>query len=277
MIIGAAIENNNLLLVAYSGRNIETQFSSFPLAENGGSDSEAKTVWDRAGDEARQILSQAEQVVFAMPSETCYLRRIVVKSRIIQEKPDYLKWIAGTYLPGNLDIYFHDFIPLRQSFDGTTTELLLFAMDSKKQINLTSMLNPGDGRLVKFLPEQLGLVQVLEMSLKKEEFPQAGIINCRQDSIAAVFARDGRFDHSRLFAYGLAHKSEITSDIETYFLSRADVTEQLPLVITGTTGCFATNWSPVIPAFMGIHNLEYAGAWGVADFVLRSSTVPGQG
>ena len=50
----------------------------------------------------------------------------------------------------------------------------------------------------------------------------------------------------------------------------ADSTESLPLVISGFPSDFKTNWSPIVPAFLGIHHLEFAGAWGVAEYLISS-------
>jgi hypothetical protein len=276
MILGAAIENNTLLLAGYSGRDTEPQFCSFPLAENYG-DQDKGSVWAQAGEEARKMRTEAEQIIFAVPTEYCYLKRIGIEKRLVQGNSEHLDWVAGNHLPGGLDNYHYNFVTLRQSYNGIQTEMLLYATMSRRHDKLNELLNPGGKRPVIFLPEQIGLVQVVEMSLKIEEFPQAGIVNCHENGIVAVYAREGRFDHSRLFSSKSAQKNEIAADIETYFLSRADVSEPLPLIITGFTGRFTTGWSPVIPAFMGIHNLEYAGAWGVADFISRGIAQPSQG
>ncbi|OGC89534.1 MAG: hypothetical protein A2W25_14290 [candidate division Zixibacteria bacterium RBG_16_53_22] len=279
MILGVAIETDSLLLAAHSGRDTEPRFRTFTIkgkTVDEGAD-HAGSIWEQAGDDARQFLIQAEQIVFALPARTCYLKRISIENRLIREKPDYLKWVAGNHLPGKLDDYYFDFIPLRQSFDAARTEMLLLATTSKRYDEFSRKLIAGENRNMKFIPEQIGLVQVVEKSLNSEEFAQAGIVDCRPNGILAVFARNSRFDHSRLFNNSSSKKTEIAADIETYFLSRADSSEALPLVITGFTGCFTTGWSPVVPAFMGIHNLEYAGAWGVADFVMQNLSLPGQG
>jgi len=279
MILGVAIENNSLLLAGHSGRDSEPLFRTFTLegrSPNQGA-YDPGSIREQAGEEASQILDGAEQIVFALPAETCYLKRLSIENRLVQEKPEYLNWVAGNHLPGKLDDYHYSFISLRQSFDATKTEMLLHATTLKRYDEFSMILKPGDNQTIKFIPEQVGLVQVLDKSLDRGDIAQAGIVDCRHNGILAIFARDGSFDHSRLFMIGSSSKNEIAADIETYFLSRADVSETLPLVITGFTGCFATNWSPVVPAFMGIHNLEYASAWGVADFVMRSSSLPGQG
>ncbi len=270
MILGVAIENNALLLAAHLGKDAEPQFATFPLAENAG-DQEGGSVWVQAGEEARKMRAEARQIVFALPTESCYLKRIGIENRFTDKNSDYLDWTAGNHLPGKLDYYKYSFLPLRQSFDGSKTEMLLWATTCSQNDKFNKLLNPVDKYPVTYLPEQIGLVRILARSLKKEEFPQAGIVDCRADGVVAVIAKDGLLDHSRLFWARSMSKSEIAADIETYFLSRADITEPLPLVITGFTGCFTTGWSPVVPAFMGIHNLEFAGAWGVADFILRNS------
>jgi len=278
MILGVAIEKNSLLLAASYGRDIEPRFQTFSLdkGERDEGIEEILSVWRQAGDEALQLLDSAEQVVFALPAENCHLKRIGLESRLLEEKPEYLNWVAGNYLPGKLEGYHYGFIPLRRSFDGQKTEMLLYAITSKQHEIFRKLIDPENDRPVEFLPEQLGLVQVLELSLKREEFPQAGIVNCRENGIIAAYAKDGCYKHSIIFADKSAHKNDIAADIETYFLSRADISEPLPLVITGVTGCFTTSWSPIVPAFLGIHNLEYASSWGVADFIARFPSLAGK-
>jgi hypothetical protein len=101
--------------------------------------------------------------------------------------------------------------------------------------------------------------------LQKDDIPQAAIIHCDSQGVSVAYMVDGHFKHCRYFHRDAGWDGH-SADIETYLLSQADMTESLPLVITGFPGNFKTEWSPIVPSFMGIHNLEFAGAWGVAEY-----------
>jgi hypothetical protein len=271
MILGVALEKNKLLMASYYRREIDAQFSCHEIAaDDGQQGSEGGSIWVRVDEKALETAVGAEEVVFAVPSAVSFLKRLDILNSDLVHNPSFLEWAASIHLPGEPSNYHFEFLPLRQSFDLTKIEMLLFAMPRKYYEKSMALLKMDEQSRVRFIPEQLGFVRVLEKSLDKPEFQQGGIVNCSDEGIAAVYARDGRYHHSRFFLSGGARKNDIASDIETYFLSRADIAEPLPLVITGFTGCFATGWSPIVPAFLGIHDLEYAAAWGVADFALQT-------
>ena len=271
MILGVTQETGRLLMAAHYGAGHEEKLMSFSI-DSGAAKAEelqSKSILEQAGETERGLFSEAEKIIYSLPSINTYLKLVDVDNEVLAKNEKFLDWIAGNFLPGAANNYHYDFIPLTHSFDAARTEFLFFAAMRHFLADMRIKLCGQAELNIKFLPEQLGLVRTLAKSLGKASGGQAGIVHCTENCITAVYARDGRYSHSRFFANYLTRKAEVAVDIETYFLSRADAVESLPLVITGNTGCFTTGWSPIVPVFLGIHNMEYAGVWGVADHAMR--------
>ncbi len=264
MKLGITLLEDRLLLAYHYGIARGPEFVSFELKAK---DEQPGWVWRATDSEAFESFKRAERAILALPAGSSYLKRIEVDGKYSKEQPDYLKWLASTQLPGELENFSYGFVPLRESFDNRSLEMLFFASPSKVVDRLlTGLKTDFESIPPALLPEQVGLVRVVEKSISKDDIAQAGIVNFGFDGAAAVYIHDGRFNHCRYFAHPPDCKEDLSIDIETYFLSRADATESLPLIVTGFTGEFKTSWSPIVPAFMGIHHLEFAAAWGVADF-----------
>ncbi|HBC46236.1 MAG TPA: hypothetical protein DCZ43_04250 [candidate division Zixibacteria bacterium] len=260
MKLGITLLEDRLLVSFHYGAAKEPEFRTFPLIDKTDA---AGWVWRAAGEEAYESFRRAEKAILALPASATFLKRLEVDGKLAKEQPTYLPWLASTQLPGDLSQFRYDFVPLRESFDSNSVEMLFYAIPAELVERLLFGLKTEDQPSpIGIFPEQLGLVRVAEKSIHKDDIAQAGIVNCDLKGAGAVYIQDGRFNHCRYFP---ANKEELATDIETYFLSRADVTESLPLIITGIPEDFKTNWSPVVPAFLGIHNLEYAAGWGVAD------------
>jgi len=268
MILGVSILSDRLLLALHHGGKREPEFTS--LSHGLGDmfhDVSDRSIWQILGEATADHVAKADKIVFSVPSSLSYLKNIEIDQKSAEGDQGYFDWLASTQLPGDLSFYKYEFLPLRTSFDGSRVEMIFFAAPAKQLANVLQALRPDDeSRLIRALPEQLGLVRVIEKSLAKDDIPQAGIVNFENAGASAVYVKSGRFDHCRFFSKLPAPLGDLPTDVETYFLSRADSAESLPLIITGLPGDFKTSWSPIVPAFMGIHNLEYAGAWGVADY-----------
>jgi hypothetical protein len=269
MILGVSFLHDRLLLALHFGAEKGPEFLSFPvdLSRIPGSPPE-KSAWQSLGEEAAAHARNAEKVVFSIPSPLCYLRKVEIDRELTEESKTYFDWLASTQLPGDISSYSFEFLPLRKSFDGSMMEMVFFAAPVGQLNNALQALRLDDeSQQIRALPEQLGLVRVIEKSLARDDIPQAGIVNFEKAGASAVYVKSGRYDHCRFFSKHPNLPGDLPTDVETYFLSRADSSESLPLVITGSPEEFKTSWSPIVPAFMGIHHLEYAGAWGVADYV----------
>lgn len=266
MNLGISINNDKLFLALHNG-NGEPEFATYKISPTYGEG--APNLWDAVDPAALKTFQEAEMVILSVPSINCYLKRLETNGKLIENSPSFLEWLAAVHLPGELSDYHYGFLPLRESFDSTMMEMILYAAPATPlELQLKSLSLPNDSRHIIEMPEQLGLVRVLEKSLRKDDISQAGIINCNDNGAIVVYMRDGRYNHSRYFMALPGQADDLSSDIETYLLSRADASESLPLVITGNPKGLKTNWSPIVPAFLGIHNLEYAGAWGVVDYYL---------
>jgi hypothetical protein len=266
VILGISFQKNRVLFVKHSGANSEPEYVSFPLDENLALNSQsAGGIWGQIGDDAKNIFISAEKAVLALPSHLCYLKRLDIKNRYLESSPGYLDWLASTQLPGGLEGYRFGFMKIGQSFDMQSQETLLYAcLESAVGPIINSLAIPEQERELTLIPEQLGLLKALENSIPKGDIAQAGIVNFDSDNITVVQMLHNRYGSSRTFS--AKSGQDLPTEIETYLLSKADTLESFPLVITGNPGEFLTNWSPIVPAFMGIHNLEYAAAWGVAAY-----------
>jgi hypothetical protein len=266
MNLGIFIFDGKMFFALHKG-NDEPEFATYEIAAP--NDESVSSLWDKVDGEALKTFQAAETVILSVPSTSCYLKRLETDGKLIENSPSFLEWLASVHLPGELSDYHYGFLPLRESFDSSMMEMILYAAPAAPLERLIKSLSlPDDSRHIIEMPEQLGLVRVLEKSLGKDDISQAGIINCDDRGAIVVYVRDGRYNHSRYFAIPPEQTGELSTDIETYLLSRADSSESLPLVITGNPKGLKTSWSPIVPAFIGIHNLEYAGAWGVVDYYL---------
>jgi hypothetical protein len=269
VILGVSILGDKFLLALHHGGNREPEFMSFTHGIGDiFHDVSDKSIWQISGEATGDYVAKADKIFFSIPSSLCYLKNIEIDQKSAEGNPEYFDWLASIQLPGDLSFYRYEFLPLRTSFDGSRVEMIFFAAPAKQLATVLRALRPDDeSRSIRALPEQLGLVRVIEKSLAKDDIPQAGVVNFENAGASAVYMKGGRFAHCRFFSKLPALLGDLPSDVETYFLSRADSAESLPLIITGLPGDFKTSWSPIVPAFMGIHNLEYAGAWGVADYM----------
>jgi hypothetical protein len=130
-----------------------------------------------------------------------------------------------------------------------------------------ALFRADDARAVEMFPEHIGLVKILEKSLGKDDISQAALIHNDDEGVVAVFLKDGRFYCCRYFPVSSQSREEFTSDIETYLLSLSSPDESLPLVVTGSAENFKTDWSPIIPSFMNVQDLDFSSVWGLAEFV----------
>jgi hypothetical protein len=265
MKLGITLLEDRILMAFHYGTAREPEFRSYAFKETGGMPG---WVWRAIDSEAFESFRRAEHSVLAIPAAYTFLKRLEVDGGLVKEQPDYIKWLARTQLPGDLTKFHYDFIPLRERFDSRSAEMLFYAVPANLVDGLLQGLKTDlEAMPIAVIPEQIGLVRVVEKSIAKDDIAQAGIVNCEYKGASAVYIQDGRFSHCRFFPNQSGNKEELSTEIETYFLSRADATESLPLIVTGFPGEFRTDWSPIVPAFMGIHYLEFAGAWGAADFL----------
>ena len=266
MILGISYSKDRILFAKNHGLDSEPEFVSFHVgAESREESTPSGSLWPKLNDDARDAFHSAEKAVLAIPAHLCYLKRLEIKSKYLETTPAYLDWLASTQLPGELAGYRFGFIKLGESFDLLSQEMLLFAcLETAVGPMIRSLAMPDLERELILIPEQLGLLQTLEKSISKGDIAQAGIINFESDYATVVHMMHNRYRSSRCF--GINQERDLATDIETFLLSRADALESLPLVITGNPNDFHTSWSPIVPAFMGIHNLEFAAAWGVAAY-----------
>jgi hypothetical protein len=266
VILGISFQKDRVLFAKHNGADTRPEFLTFSFDEKSLAESKSPGwLWTQIGEDAKNIFMAAEKAVLALPSQLSYLKRLEIKTKYMETTPAYLDWLASTQLPGGLDGYKFGFIKLGESFDLLSQEMLLYAcLESTISPVLNSLTIPDMQRALILIPEQLGLIRTLERSLAKGDIAQAAIINFETNNATVVHMLHNRYSSSRSFA--ISPERDLSTDIETFLLSRADTLESLPLVITGNPNDFHTNWSPIVPAFLGIHDLEYAAAWGAADY-----------
>ena len=195
-------------------------------------------------------------------------KRMELDDRLNERIPDYKKWRTGIQLPGNPNLYGYGFIHLMKSFDGKKIETIFFAAPGAHVRKLTQALfRADDTRTMELFPEHIGLVKVIEKSLGSDDIPQAALIHCNDEGVVAVFVKDGRFYNGRYFPVNPQNREDLSVDIETYLLSLSNPDESLPLVITGSAENFKTDWSPIVPAFLNVRDLDFSPVWGLAKFV----------
>ena len=109
-------------------------------------------------------------------------------------------------------------------------------------------------------------MQILSEAVGDENAFQSAIVHVESSGATAVVMRGGGFSHSKYFRKSQENDSDFASDIETYLLSRAEPSEPMPLIITGTSGHLDTKWSPILTSLIDPEALDFAPARGVADF-----------
>ena len=230
MNLGIAVLDDRLLLVSHNGVEKDPDYTQFLFSVRPDFNSPSPgMLWELVDQAARDLSSAADKLILAIPAALCLVKRLIIKGTQVADDPGYSNWLAGTQLPGDLANFHYSFIPLRQSFDSAQSEVLFYATPSGPHARIIAALKrQDDSREVIALPEQLGLVMVLEKSIGREDIPQAGIINCDRNSLAVVYVKDCRFNHWRYFPHKPGRQDELSIDVETYLLSRADATESLP-------------------------------------------------
>ena len=269
MILSVLLKRSSLFLMAHRGDEGPPEFHRYDVTwKDSDTDLSRGCIWDRTDDTARKLCVDARKIVVVIPASVCMARKIELDNQLIDKIPDYKNWRAGIQLPGDLSMYCYGFIPLTRSFDGGKIETFFFAAPAVVVKRLTKALSgANDTRKIELFPEHIGLVKVAEKSLGTDDIPQAALIHCDAEGMVVVFIRDGRFHNGRYFPVTSGNREELSTDIETYLLSLSSPDESLPLVITGSAENFKTDWSPIIPAFLNVQDLDFSPVWGLAEFV----------
>ena len=263
MILGISVKDDRMLLAAYSGSQTESEFKHFDFSlTHDKDDKKAGFLWDLAGKSASEYYRNAEEIILAVPASVNFVKRLVIPFSERIQDPVYLKWLAEIQLPGGIANYAYGFIQLRKSFDETKVEMLLYAAPmSIVQPLIFSLKRDDDVREIVTLPEQLGLIQILSESMGEEESFQSAIVHIDNAGATAIVTKGGGFSHGKYFRKSQSNDADLSSDIETYLLSRADPSEPMPLIITGSSGDFETKWSPILPSILEADVLDFAPAW----------------
>lgn len=269
MILSVLLKKDHLFLAAHRGDEDQPEFYRYEVTwGESGDDLSRGHIWDQTDETARKLYIDAGRIVIILPASACMAKRMELDNQLDDTIPDYRKWRAGIQLPGDLSMYCYGFIPLLRSFDSKKIETIFFAMAAASGKRLTQALfRADDARAVEMFPEQIGLVKILEKSLGKDDISQAALIHNDDEGVVAVFLKDGRFYCCRYFPVSSQNIEELSIDVETYLLSLSSPDESLPLVITGSAENFKTDWSPIIPSFMNVQDLDFSSVWGLAEFV----------
>lgn len=269
MILSILLKRNHLLLAIHKGDRGSPEFYRYDVTwRESGVDISQGHIWDQTGETAERFYLDAGRIVVVLPASVCMARRMELDNQLNDRIPDYRKWRAGIQLPGDPDLYSYGFIQLMKSYDGKKTETIFFASPAVWVRRLArALFRADDTREVELVPEHVGLTKVIDKSIGSSDIPQATIAHCDNDGVVVVFVKDGRFYNGRYFPIGPQTREGLSIDIETYLLSLSDPDESLPLVITGSAEDFKTAWSPIIPAFLNVQDLDFSSAWGSAEFV----------
>jgi hypothetical protein len=269
VILAIMIKKNRLLLTVHKGDAESPEFYRYDVAlRDSDTDLSRGYIWDQTNETARRLYADAGRITVALPASVCMAKRMELDNKLDGKIPDYKKWRAGIQLPLDQSIYSYGFIPLMKSFDKKRIETVFFAVPAELLKRLTrALVMVDDGRVLELFPEHIGLVKVLEKSLGTGDIPQAALIHCDDEGVVAVFVKDGRFFKCRYFPLDPQNREGLAIDIETYLLSLTSPDESLPLVITGSAENFKTDWSPIIPAFLNVQDLDFSPVWGLAEFV----------
>ncbi len=269
MILSILLKRNHLLLTVHKGDEEAPGFFRYDVAwRESGIDSSPGCIWDQTDETARRLYVDASRIIVVLPASVCMAKRMELDNHLNDKIPDYKRWRAGIQLPGDLSVYCYGFIPLMRSFDSSKIETMFFAAPAALVKRLSQALfRANDTRMVELFPEHIGLVKVIEKSIGTDDIPQAALIHCDDQGVVAVFVKDGRFYNGRYFPVSPQNREELSIDIETYLLSLSSPDESLPLVITGSAENFKTSWSPIVPAFLNVRDLDFSAVWGLAEFV----------
>jgi len=270
MILAVNIRDNAVFLAARGAQDESPRFFQFDIGMDIlGEGIDASSIWNYADDSIKKIYSDAEKIVLGIPAPICFAKRLELDARLYKEKADYRRWQAAVQLPGNPCDYEFGFIPLTNSFNGAKKETVFFAAPLGKIEKLTYavLLDKAPDSVMK-VPEQIALVELLVKSISKDDISQAAIVHVEKSYIVAIVIKDARFYRGRVFLTPTADEGEFVSDIQTFLMSIASADEPLPLLITGRTEEFRIEWSPVIPAFLNIKELDFGISWGLLEFVL---------
>lgn len=261
MTIGVTIRNGQVFMSAREQSEDSPVFYKFdhpPVGEERSID-----------DSFRKFLEDAEKVAIGIPASKCFVKKLEIDERLKADDREYLRWMASIQIPAPLDKYEFGFIPLTKSYDGSRTETIFYAAPrsalSGFRISEIREMTVADCMLI---PEQVGLAHVLIASISDDDIPQAAIVDIDDDFACAVYIRDGRFCHSRLFELFSDDRDECGLEVSAYLMSRSTPDDPLPLVLSGNTGRLGIDWSPVIPAFIGVKDLDYLISWGLSEFVM---------
>lgn len=263
------LKKDRLLLTVHRGEKESPEFYRYDVSL-GDSDTDQSSgyIWDQTDETGRRLYADAGRIAVALPASICMAKKMELENKPDDEISDYKKWRAGIQLPVDQNMYRYGFIPLTKSFDNKRIESVFFAVPAELFKRLTrALVKIGERRSVELFPEHIGLVKVLERSLGTGDIPQAALIHCNDDGVVAVFVKDGRFFKCRYFPLDLQNREGLAIDIETYLLSLTSPDESMPLVITGSAENFKTDWSPIIPAFLNVQELDFSPVWGLAEFV----------
>ena len=263
------LKKDRLLLTVHRGGAESPEFYRYDTAlKDSDTDLSRGYIWDQTNETARKLYADAGRITVAIPASICMAKRMELDNQLDDKISDYKKWRAGIQLPADLSLYSYGFIPLMKSFDNKRIESVFFAVPAELLKRLTrALVRVDDGRTLELFPEHISLVKVLEKSLGTGDIPQAALIHCDDEGVVAVFVKDGRFFKCRYFPLDPQKREELAVDIETYLLSLTSPDESLPLVITGSAQNFKTDWSPIIPAFLNVQDLDFSPVWGLAEFV----------
>jgi hypothetical protein len=269
VILSILLKRNHLLLAVHKGDDEPPEFYRYDvIGRESGADVSQGYIWDQTGETAKRFYLDASRIAVVLPASVIMAKRIELDNQLNDRIPDYKKWRAGIQLPGDPDLYSYGFIHLMKSFDGKKIETIFFASPAAHVRHLTQALfRADDTRAVELFPEHVGLIRVLDKSIGTGDIPQAALVHCGEDGVVVVFVKDGRFYNGRYFPVGSQNREGLSIDIETYLLSLSDPDESLPLVITGSAEDFKTDWSPIIPAFLNVQDLDFSSVWGAAEFV----------
>jgi hypothetical protein len=263
------LKKDRLLLTVHRGDAESPEFYRYDTAlRDSDTDLSRGYIWDQTNETARRLYADAGRITVALPASICMAKRMELDNKLDDKISDYRKWRAEIQLPGDLSKYRYGFIPSMKSFDSKKIETIFFAAPAAPVKRLTqALVRADDKRTIELFPEHIGLVKVLEKSLGTGDIPQAALIHCDNEGVVAVFVKDGRFFKCRYFPLDPQNREGHAIDIETYLLSLTSPDESLPLVITGSAENFKTDWSPIIPAFLNVQDLDFSPVWGLAEFV----------
>ncbi len=258
-----------MFLTVHNGDKESPKFYRHDVTwKESGIESSQGYIWDQTNEIARRLYIDASRIIVVLSASTCMAKRMELDNEPGDKISDYKKWRAGIQLPGDLSMYCYGFIPLLRSYDSRKIETVFFATPAVIVKQLTqALIRADDKRTLELFPEHIGLVKVIEKSLGKDDIPQAALVHCSDEGAVAVFVKDSRFYSGRYFPVSSQNGQELSTDIETYLLSLSSLDESLPLVITGSADNFKTDWSPIIPSFLSLQDLDFSPVWGLAEFV----------